>query len=86
MGPRCMRAPSARLKSRLSQLESYKTYPPLQAPEAYNLDGIIAEMKASRTASHSIMTASGTTRTSGGVRLEKRSKPDIEPTSPNGRV
>ena len=34
------------------ELESYKTYPPLQAPEAYNLDGIIAEMKASRTASH----------------------------------
>ena len=36
----------------LKELESYKTYPPLQAPEAYNLDGIIAEMKASRTASH----------------------------------
>jgi hypothetical protein len=36
----------------LKELESYKTFPPLQAPEAYNLDGIIAEMKAARTASH----------------------------------
>ena len=36
----------------LKELESYKTYPPLQAPEAYNLDGIIAEMKAAKTASH----------------------------------
>jgi len=27
------------------QLLSYKAYPPLQAPEAYNLDGIIAEVK-----------------------------------------
>ena len=34
------------------ELESYKQFPPLQAPEAYNLDGIIAEMKASKTASH----------------------------------
>ncbi len=34
------------------ELESYKQFPPLQAPEAYNLDGIIAEMKASRAASH----------------------------------
>jgi arylsulfatase A-like enzyme len=33
-------------------LMSYKTFPPLQAPETYNLDGIIAEMKASKTASH----------------------------------
>jgi hypothetical protein len=36
----------------LNELESYKEFPPLQAPEAYNLDGIIAEMKASKTASH----------------------------------
>jgi arylsulfatase A-like enzyme len=36
----------------LKELETYKAFPPLQAPEAYNLDGIIAEMKASRTASH----------------------------------
>jgi len=42
----------------LNELESYKDFPPLkefpplQAPEAYNLDGIIAEMKASKTASH----------------------------------
>jgi arylsulfatase A-like enzyme len=36
----------------LKELETYKTFPPLQAPEAYNLDGIIAEMKASHAASH----------------------------------
>jgi arylsulfatase len=36
----------------MKELMSYKTFPPLQAPEAYNLDGIIAEMKTSRTASH----------------------------------
>jgi len=36
----------------LKELESYIKYPPLQAPEAYNLDGIIAEMKASKAASH----------------------------------
>jgi arylsulfatase A-like enzyme len=29
----------------LQELMSYKTYPPLQAPEAYNLDGIIAAVK-----------------------------------------
>jgi arylsulfatase len=37
----------------LKELETYKAFPPLQAPESYNLDGIVAEMKASRTASHS---------------------------------
>jgi arylsulfatase A-like enzyme len=36
----------------LKELETYKEFPPLQAPEAYNLDGIIAEMKASKAASH----------------------------------
>jgi arylsulfatase len=36
----------------LKELESYKQFPPLQAPETYNLDGIIAEMKAAKTASH----------------------------------
>jgi arylsulfatase len=36
----------------MKELMSYKEFPPLQAPEAYNLDGIIAEMKASKTASH----------------------------------
>jgi hypothetical protein len=36
----------------MKELESYKEFPPLQAPEAYNLDGITAEMKASKTASH----------------------------------
>jgi arylsulfatase len=35
----------------LQELMSYKTYPPLQAPEAYNLDGIIAEVKKAN-ASH----------------------------------
>jgi arylsulfatase len=36
----------------MKELASYKEFPPLQAPEAYNLDGIMAEMRASRTASH----------------------------------
>jgi hypothetical protein len=27
------------------ELESYSTYPPLQAPETYNLSGILAEVK-----------------------------------------
>jgi arylsulfatase len=35
----------------LKELMSYKTFPPLQAPEAYNLDGIIAEVKKGQ-ASH----------------------------------
>jgi len=30
------------------ELMSYKTYPPLQAPETYNLDGILAQIKASQ--------------------------------------
>jgi arylsulfatase len=34
------------------ELMSYKAFPPLQAPETYNLDGILAEMKASSSASH----------------------------------
>jgi len=34
------------------ELMSYKQFPPLQAPETYNLDGILAEMKASSSASH----------------------------------
>ena len=33
------------------ELESYKTFPPLQAPETYNLDGILAEMKKAAHAS-----------------------------------
>jgi hypothetical protein len=36
----------------LNELESYTEFPRLQAPEAYNLDGITAEMKAAKTASH----------------------------------
>jgi hypothetical protein len=39
----------------LNELESYNEFPPLQAPEAYSLDGIIAEMKASKTASHALV-------------------------------
>jgi len=27
------------------ELTSYKTYPPLQAPETYNLSGILEQMK-----------------------------------------
>ena len=36
----------------MKELMSYKEFPPLQAPETYNLDGIIAEMQQARTASH----------------------------------
>ena len=32
--------------------ETYKEFPPLQAPESYNLDQVVAEMKAAKTASH----------------------------------
>jgi hypothetical protein len=35
----------------LKELESYSTYPPLQAPETYNLSGILAEVKKAN-ASH----------------------------------
>nr|WP_272884914.1 arylsulfatase [Candidatus Rhodoblastus alkanivorans] len=37
----------------LKELESYKEFPPLQAPESYNLDQIIAQVKAASTISHS---------------------------------
>jgi arylsulfatase len=33
------------------ELMSYKAFPPLQAPETYNLDGILAQIKASRHSS-----------------------------------
>jgi arylsulfatase len=36
----------------MKELASYKEFPPLQAPETYNLDGIMAEMAASRASSH----------------------------------
>jgi len=36
----------------MKELASYKEFPPLQAPETYNLDGIMAEMAASRATSH----------------------------------
>ena len=29
----------------LKELESYQTFPPLQAPETYNLTGILDQMK-----------------------------------------
>ena len=29
----------------LKELESYETYPPLQAPESYNLSGIMEQVK-----------------------------------------
>jgi hypothetical protein len=32
----------------LKELESYKEYPPLQAPESYNLSGILAQMEKSK--------------------------------------
>jgi arylsulfatase A-like enzyme len=32
------------------ELESYKTFPPLQAPETYNLDGILKQMQSSKGA------------------------------------
>ena len=35
----------------LKELELYETYPPLQAPESYNLSGILAEVKKAN-ASH----------------------------------
>jgi len=34
------------------ELESYKQFSPLQAPETYNLNGILAEMKKSKSVSH----------------------------------
>ena len=35
----------------LKELESYSTYPPLQAPETYNLSGILEQVKKA-AASH----------------------------------
>ena len=31
----------------MKELMSYKTFPPLQAPETYNLDGILKQVQAS---------------------------------------
>ena len=31
----------------MRHLQTYKTFPPLQAPETYNLDGILKEMQKS---------------------------------------
>jgi arylsulfatase len=31
-------------------LLTYKTYPPLQAPETYNLDGILKQVRTAHTA------------------------------------
>jgi hypothetical protein len=33
----------------LTELESYKKFPPLQAPETYNLDQVIQQVKAAKT-------------------------------------
>ena len=33
----------------LKELLSYETYPPLQAPESYNLSGIIEQVKKANT-------------------------------------
>jgi len=35
----------------LAELESYKTFPPLQAPETYNLDQVVNEVKSVRASS-----------------------------------
>jgi hypothetical protein len=36
----------------LGELESYKKFPPLQAPETYNLDQIIQQVKAASHIGH----------------------------------
>jgi arylsulfatase len=36
----------------LRELESYKEFPPLQAPESYNLDQVVEQVRAARTSSH----------------------------------
>ena len=36
----------------LEHLVSYEKYPPLQAPESYNLSQVIAQVKAAQQASH----------------------------------
>jgi hypothetical protein len=38
-------------QSRFKELESYKEFPPLQAAEAYNLTGILDQMKKGSHAS-----------------------------------
>jgi arylsulfatase len=34
------------------ELMSYKEFPPLQAPESYNLDMILKQVQAAKTSSH----------------------------------
>lgn len=36
----------------LNELETYKTFPPLQAPASYNLDQVVAQMKDAKTSGH----------------------------------
>ena len=36
----------------LKELQTYQQFPPLQAPESYNLDQVVAELKAAKTVSH----------------------------------
>ena len=37
----------------LKELETYITYPPLQAPASYNLDQVIQQIKQAKTAGRS---------------------------------
>ena len=36
----------------LKELESYRTYPPMQSPESYNLDQVIEQIKNQKNISH----------------------------------
>jgi arylsulfatase len=36
----------------LRELETYKTFPPLQSPSSYNLDQVIQELRDAKTGSH----------------------------------
>jgi len=36
----------------LRELETYKAFPPLQAPSSYNLDQVIQELRDAKTGSH----------------------------------
>ena len=38
--------PTRRRERQMEQLEAYRTYPPLQSPSSYNLDAVIAAVKA----------------------------------------
>jgi hypothetical protein len=36
----------------MRELETYKTFPPLQSPASYNLDQVMAQMKEAKSVSH----------------------------------